>query len=127
MNDINIITWKYYKMLGLDDPIPSSPIACYDRRGDSVWIALRDCSICEERIDEHLTVLEDNHPRADQRKTVGILIEGVHGLFTALGLPVGGTIRATIILDKLTERYPRATLAHFIQTIRDTELMVKMS
>lgn len=100
--------------------------AFYDKHMDCIRIELRDCSMCERRLDEFVTVLYDNYPEANQHDRAGLMIKGVKHLFKEVGLPVEGILRITLILDKLAQRYPELIQDEIRKIVTDIELTVDL-
>ena len=82
-----------------------SPHAYYDKAQDHLRVELRDCSITEERINGHLTMLRDNYPGPGQDDCAGLMIEGVSTLFTDLEIHHYSFLAA--FLGAVIERLPR--------------------
>jgi len=58
---------------------PFKPYAYYDEGLDCVRVTIRDCSTCELRINEWLTVLQDNDLESDPAP-IGFTLKGVRVL-----------------------------------------------
>lgn len=82
------------------------PLAYYEKHMDCIRIELRDCSLSEERMDELLTVLYDNHPQDDRSPVAGLMIKGVKHFFKKHGLPLEGIVLVTEILDRIVKEMP---------------------
>ncbi|SRR6266446_1531766 len=53
------------------------PVAYFDEELDCVRVIIRDCSVTEVRINEHLTIAEDNYPTNPADRYVGFTVKGV--------------------------------------------------
>ena len=53
------------------------PVAYYDEELDCIRVITRDCSVTEVRINEFLTIAEDNYPQNPSDKYVGFTVKGV--------------------------------------------------
>ena len=104
------------------------PYAEFDEGMDCIRVRLRDCSVTEERISEHFTVLYDNHANQNQSPMAGFNIKGIHGL----GLPLPFTRNVADIIDMVVMLVPpeeveqlkrRNIIANPI--FIDTEIMVE--
>src|SRR5437016_4495507 len=89
------------------------PLAYYDKYMDCIRIELRDCSLCEERLDELLTVLYDNHPQPGQNGVAGLMIKGIKHLFKEIGLPLEGVLQVTEVIDRAVKSLAITEEAHF--------------
>lgn len=78
------------------------PYAEFDDGMDCIRVRFRDCSVTEERISEHFTVLYDNHPKHNQSQLAGFNIKGVHGL----GLSLKMTQNVADIIDMVVGVIP---------------------
>lgn len=105
------------------------PVAYFDKFLDCIRIELRDCSMTEERISETITTLHDNYPGPGQDARAGLMIKGVHHLFTRLGIPMSGVVLVTDILNLLLANLPEdSENVRAIQRIAaEIELTVNMS
>lgn len=77
------------------------PRAVYDDALDCIRVLVSDCSACEVRINEWLTVLHDTDPNSDP-SPIGFTLKGVRVL-------VGSTDRVVILtelLDKVMQKDP---------------------
>lgn len=112
-----------------ENPIKTfSPLAYYDKHLDCIRVKIRDCSVTETRLDRVFTIIEDNYPEPGQDKYVGFTIKGVQHLFKRLGIPLGGVLKITDLLNQIVAQCPQeimsAALAQFEPMLRNTELKV---
>ena len=77
------------------------PCAVYDELLDCIRVVSRDCSATEIRIDNLITVVEENYPVTGARKYVGFTIKGAKYFCQSNGLSLSGPIRLTELLDKV--------------------------
>jgi hypothetical protein len=104
-----------------------SPIAYYDGHMDCIRVELRDCSFTEERINEHVTFLQDNYPGPQRSAVAGIMIKGIKHFFASAGLPMDGILYVTTILDKLVKHYPILAEQQILKLVNELDLTVDMS
>jgi len=125
MTNMNEISEKITKVFGGLKPF--EPVAYYDKHMDCIRVELRDCSITEERHNEHITFLLDNYPTGNRNATAGIMIKGIRHLFTKLELPLDGIIYLTQILDQLVKQYPELADSFVWNVVNEIDLPVNMS
>lgn len=82
------------------------PVAYYDENLDCVRVLVRDCSITETRINENLTLLEDNYPEKRQARYVGFTIKGAKHFCIKNGLTTAGPITVSEILTAMVDHNP---------------------
>lgn len=95
------VSIKHIESLLKSAPI-HRPYAEFDEGMDCIRVRLRDCSVTEERISEHFTVLYDNHPKQNQSQLAGFNIKGVHGL----GLSLSMTQNVADVIDMVVSVVP---------------------
>ncbi len=94
-----------------------SPHAYYDKTHDHLRVELRDCSITEDQINDHLTVLRDNYPGPSQSDVAGLMIGGISRLFTELEIHRYSALDQ--FLGALLERLPHDSAnAHYIRPVQ---------
>lgn len=59
------------------------PVAYFDEQLDCVRVIIRDCSVTEVRINEYLTIAEDNYPQNPADRYVGFTVKGVRHFIRA--------------------------------------------
>jgi hypothetical protein len=106
---------------------PFMPVAYYDKHMDCIRVELRDCSFTEERINPHVTFLEDNYPASHRNATAGIMIKGVKHFFASHGIPLEGIVYVTAILDQVVKQYPELAEERICKIVNELDLTVKMS
>ena len=109
MNRIEYIKAKMKEIFRGMSQEPFRPLAFYDKVFDRILIQTRDCSIMEVRINEILTMLEDNYPEASENKHVGFAIECASAFCTRYGLlsdRTVGTVSLNAVLDSLCREFP---------------------
>jgi len=107
-------------VFGAQKNAPFQPSAHYDRHMDCIRIILRDCSMCERRLNGVLTIIEDNYPNSNQSSFAGLTIKGIKHLFSELGIPVGGVVHLTAVLDEIAKKYPEIIEDNEVKSIRRT-------
>jgi len=95
------------------------PCAFFDDRLDCIRVIARDCSVCEERINDRLTVLIDNYHerRPDSMKYVGFTIKGARHACRELGLDLSAPIKMTSLLDAMLASWPDTDVMIFVDKI----------
>jgi hypothetical protein len=121
------IAKRIVNALGKDGLRPFAPLAYYDKHMDCVRVELRDCSFTEERLNEHVTFLEDNYPAPGRSAVAGIMFKGVKHLFTKAGLPLEGVIHVTTILNQFVKNYPELVEERIWKIVNEMDLTVDMS
>jgi hypothetical protein len=103
MNNVHPSTTNDFESIIVDSVSGGEfrPLAYYDKHMDCIRIELRDCSFCEKRLNESLTLLEDNYPNSGQVASAGLVIKGVKHLFKALDLPLEGIVLVTMLIDRI--------------------------
>ena len=87
-----------------------NPVAYYDENLDCVRVLVRDCSITETRINENLTLLEDNYPEKGEARYVGFSIKGAKHFCIKNGLPTTGPITVSGILTAMLDQHPETVV-----------------
>jgi len=103
------------------------PFAVYHERLDRIRVLVRDCSVTETRIDDFITVLEDNYPEQDKQKFIGFTIKGVMHLCKQHGIPETGVIKITELLAAVVAERPEAIVRLVVESfalpiIRENDL-----
>src|SRR6266700_1641497 len=94
------------------------PCAFFDDRLDCIRVIARDCSVCEERINDRLTVLIDNyHERPGRMKYVGFTIKEARHFCLEHSLYLSAPIKMTSLLDAVLASWPGTTVMMFVDTI----------
>jgi hypothetical protein len=95
------------------------PCAYFDDRLDCIRVIARDCSVCEERVNDRLTVLVDNYHerRPGKMKYIGFTIKGARHFCREQGLDLSAPIRMTPLLDAILASWPDATVMIFVDKI----------
>jgi hypothetical protein len=94
------------------------PCAFFDDRLDCIRVIARDCSVCEERVNNRLTVLVDNyHERPGRMKYVGFTIKGARHFCQEHGLDLTAPIKMTPLLDAILATWPDTAVMIFVDTI----------
>jgi hypothetical protein len=92
------------------------PCAIFDERLDCIRVVARDSSVTEIRIDNRLTVLEDNHPKYG-RKYVGFTIKGARHFCSEQGVRLAAPVRLADILDRLVAASPEPAVGIAVNAI----------
>jgi hypothetical protein len=127
MNENGDITKEVIDTLGIESLKPFRPVAYFNIHMDCIRIELRDCSFTEERVNKHITLLEDNYPGPHREVVAGIMIKGIKHLFIECGLRLEGIVQVTTILDQLVKRYPKFAEEEICKLVNQMDLSVDMS
>ena len=103
------------------------PVAYYDKHTDCIRVELRDTSFTEERLNEHITFLEDNYPGQNRSAVAGIMFKGVTHFFTKNNLPLEGVIYVTTILNEMVKTYPELAHERICKMVNELDMTVNMS
>jgi hypothetical protein len=83
------------------------PFAVFDESLDCIRVVTRDCSAGEVRINERITLLEDNHWAPPRGKYyVGFTIKGAKHFCHEQGFDLKTPIRLAEILDRIVATFP---------------------
>lgn len=94
------------------------PCAFFDDRLDCIRVIARDCSVCEERVNQWFTVLIDNyHERTGRMKYVGFTIKGARYFCQQRGLELGSPIKMTQLLDAILANSSELAVMFFVDAI----------
>jgi len=89
------------------EPRDFRPFAVFDESLDCIRVVTRDCSVTETRVNELLTILEDNYPDRPEAKYVGFTIKGARHFCLERQLKAAGPIRLAEILDEILAAFPQ--------------------
>ena len=91
------------------------PCAWFDAPLDCIRIIVRDCSYSEIRINQFLTLLEENYPATqDEPEYVGFTLKGVKHLCKTHGIPLDAPVKLADIFDLvLSESEPHVRPTYF--------------
>ena len=82
------------------------PVAYYDEQLDCVRIIVRDCSVTEKRINEFLTIAEDNYPATVADRYVGFTVKGVrHFISSTQGATQ--SVEIGTVLEQMLQELPK--------------------
>jgi hypothetical protein len=94
------------------------PCAFFDDRLDCIRVIARDCSVMETRINQSLTVLEDNYYReSDLKQYVGFTIKGARHFCYEHGFDLNSPIDISKLLDAVLKAFPELAVELFINGI----------
>lgn len=91
------------------------PCAFLDDRLDCIRVIARDCSTLEERINDRLTVLIDNHP-IGEKKYVGFTVKGARHFCHEHNLNLSA-LKLTQVADALLRTFPDPTVMMFVDFV----------
>lgn len=91
------------------------PCAYFDDRLDCIRVLSRDCSVLETRINEVLTILEDNYyPESGQERYVGFTIKGARHFCQQHNLSTSTAVDISELLDALLATFPEPAVQVFV-------------
>jgi hypothetical protein len=94
------------------------PFVVFDAQLDCVRVVARDCSVTERRVNEILTVLEDNYYAAARGKQyVGFTIKGAKHFCQEQGFTLSTPVRLTEILDRILATFPEVAVRLAVDAI----------
>ena len=94
------------------------PCAFFDRRLDCIRVIARDCSVLEERINDRLTVLQDNYfPDSGRKRYVGFTIKGARHFCNQQGWDLAKPIEMSDIIDALLRTFPGPVVEWFVDLV----------
>jgi len=94
------------------------PCAFFDDRLDCIRVIARDCSVLETRINQSLTVLEDNYyQESDQTQYVGFTVKGARHFCSEHGFDLRSPIDISKLLDAVLKAFPELTVELFVNGI----------
>ena len=90
------------------------PFAVYEKDLDCIRVIVKDCSVCEFRINELLTVFHDNNP-ASEPLPIGFTIKGIRAKF---GHQFDGIVKLTELLDALVKKSPEEAVMQLVMMLK---------
>lgn len=93
------------------------PYAIFDEALDCIRVITRDCSATEVRINNLITILEDNYPQAGLDLCVGFTIKGAKHFCSKNGVPFEKAVRLTDLLDAIVRVSPDALVRLVVSNI----------
>jgi hypothetical protein len=82
------------------------PCALFDEPLDCIRVITRDCSFTEIRIDDRITVLEDNYCPIGGKKYVGFTIKGARHFCQERGFRLSAPIKLIELLNAILDATP---------------------
>lgn len=93
------------------------PCAYFDESLDCIRVIARDCSILETRIDQRITVLEDNYEESDDEKYVGFTVKGARHFCQEHGFDLNFPVSIGNVLDKIMATSPEPAVEMAIRLV----------
>jgi hypothetical protein len=101
-----------------DMPGSFRPGAFFDERLDCIRVIAKDCSFLETRINENLTVLEDNYAKdSDPTPYVGFTIKGARHFCSENGFSLNAPIQISALLDAVLKSFPGVLVEVFVNGV----------
>jgi hypothetical protein len=123
----NHIAEQIATVLSKNGLLAFEPVAYYDKHMDCIRVELRDTSFTEERLNEHITFLEDNYPGPNRSAAAGIMFKGVTHFFKKNNLPLEGVVYVTTILNEMVKEYPELAHERICKMVNEMDMTVDMS
>lgn len=127
MNNNSQIANQIIEALGTEGLRPFTPVAYFDSHMDCIRIELRDCSFTEERLNQYITLLEDNYPAPSRMAVAGLMIKGIRHIFKQCGWPLAGIVHVTSILNEIVKLDPDFAREEIYKLVNAIDLSVDMS
>jgi hypothetical protein len=93
------------------------PCAYFDESLDCIRVIARDCSILETRINEYITVLEDNYEGSDDKKYVGFTVKGARHFCQEHGIDLNAPVSIGNVLDTILANSPEPAVQMTIRLV----------
>jgi hypothetical protein len=93
------------------------PCAYFDDSLDCIRVITRDCSILETRINQYMTVLEDNYEKADDQKYVGFTVKGARHFCQEHGFDLSVPVNIGKVLDQIFASSPEPAVQMSIRLV----------
>jgi hypothetical protein len=94
------------------------PCAFFDDRLDCIRVIARDCSVLETRVNQYITVLEDNYyPESGEQRYVGFTIKGARHFCQQHNFDLSAPIEMSALLDAILASFPEVAVDFFVNLI----------
>jgi hypothetical protein len=95
------------------------PCAWFEERLDCIRVLVRDCSILESRVNDRLTVLEDNYYQEGGRgrRFVGFTFKGARYFCKQQGWSLTVPIKMTDFVDAILKSFPELVVEWFVDQV----------
>lgn len=88
------------------EPPEFRSVAFWHGELNTVVVVVRDCNTCHVRINDGLTLMEDNYPEPGEDKYAGFEVHATPKFYEHEGLLFDGQIDLNRVLDLLARRFP---------------------
>lgn len=95
-----------FREAGVDPDAPFRPVAFWHKELNTIVVVVRDCSACHVRVNDGLTLMEDQYPEDDEDRYVGFEVHATPGFYENEGLLSGGSVELNQALDMLVRKFP---------------------
>ena len=92
------------------------PVVFYDEDLDCIRIVVNDASIMEHRVNELLTILEDNYPEGG-RRYIGFTIKGAKHFCSQQGFSAQRAVTLADLLDGVVKAIPSDAVNFVVDSI----------
>jgi hypothetical protein len=94
------------------------PCAFFDDRLDCIRVIARDCSVLETRVNQFITILEDNYySETDEKQYVGFTVKGARHFCKQHNLNLSYPIEMSALLDAILASSPDVAIQLFVNAI----------
>jgi hypothetical protein len=94
------------------------PCEFFDDRLDCIRVIARDCSVLETRVNQFITVLEDNYyPESGEKRYVGFTIKGARHFCQEHNFDLSTPIDMSALLDAILASFPEVAVELFVNAI----------
>jgi hypothetical protein len=92
--------------------------AYFDDRLDCIRVIARDCSILETRINQRITILEDNsYSESGDKKYVGFTVKGARHFCQEHNFSLSAPIDMSALLDAIVASFPEVAVELFVKYV----------
>jgi hypothetical protein len=92
--------------------------AFFDDRLDCIRVIARDCSVLETRVNQFITILEDNYyAESEDRQYVGFTVKGARYFCKQHNLDLSYPIEMSALLDAILASSPEVAIQLFVNAI----------
>ena len=87
------------------EPPEFRPVAFWHKELNTIIVIVSDCSTCHVRVNDGLTLMEDNYPEPGEDKYAGFEVHATPNFYEHEGLLSGGRVDLNRVLDMLARRF----------------------
>ncbi|HEY2392490.1 MAG TPA: hypothetical protein VGK22_15045 [Candidatus Angelobacter sp.] len=91
--------------------------AFFDDRLDCIRVIARDCSVLETRVNQFITILEDNYSESGGKQYVGFTVKGARHFCKQHNFDLSAPIEMSALLDAILASFPEVAIQLFVNAI----------